>query len=187
MDTKDCPLAENWFTAIHEAGHAVADLRFGMTTERATIVRTDEYLGRVYTHDDGRDLDEEGAAEFVMSYCAGYAALVAAGVAPDDAVRGADGDFEKASELIRKRGLPGDLESWKQRAVEMMSRPENRRAVEVFSRYLVEYRTLDYFVLDVLIELADGNISQAQFDHWYDQVYSRIVQNVSGQAGRQGL
>ena len=116
--------------AIHEAGHAVAHVRLGLDHDGANIIPDEDgQLGGAAGEGQEHVEGERGAKHVVLAFCAGYAALVAAGHAEDTARVGADDDFEQAREVIDSWGLPGGFESWQAQAVELMSRPENVAAV----------------------------------------------------------
>jgi len=59
--------------------------------------------------------------------------------------------------------LPDDLEAWLAQAVELMRRPENVAAVALLAEHLLRHKTLDGDYLGVLVELADGNCTEAEF------------------------
>lgn len=150
-------------TAIHEAGHAVAHIRYGIDHNGATIVSDPDrgLLGAAAALGADSVWDKAAAESQVIAFCAGYAALVAAGCPPDAAVEGADDDFAQATELLEFWGLEGALQDWQARTVEVMQRPENVAAVSLLARHLLERKTLDGDHCEVLVEVADGVSTEA--------------------------
>lgn len=153
-------------TALHEAGHAVAHVRLEIQQGRATIVPDDQNAGAVSAEGVEHVYSAEAATPMVEAYCAGYAALVAAGYSEELAAAGAGNDFANAELLIEQWNLGGDLQHWKLRAVELMGTPANRRAVELVAEHLVAHRTLDGDYLDLLVDLADGSCTEQEFARW---------------------
>jgi hypothetical protein len=149
--------------ARHEAGHAVANLRLGIDQERVTIVPNGGVGGSCVSAGSEAVWDERTARDMVLAYCAGYAALIAAGYSDADARVGCDDDFDHADELISTWQLPGDTQAWLVSAVELMRRPENVAAVTLVAEHLLRYKTLDVGYFEVLVDLADGNATEAQF------------------------
>ncbi|MCC7193920.1 MAG: hypothetical protein IT356_00010 [Gemmatimonadaceae bacterium] len=145
MDTKH--------TAIHEAGHAVAHVRHGIDQAWATIVPSEGSAGNVLA-DEGHWNRDDGEAQ-VLSYCAGFAALVAAGHSTQVAEIGCDDDFKKAVAIIEFWDL-GNLDTWKARAVDLMQRPENVRAVALIADQLLARERVDADHVQVLVDVADG-------------------------------
>ena len=74
----------------------------------------------------------------VEAYCAGYAAMIAAGYTEEIAVEGCTDDFENATHLIQYWGLEGSIEDWKGRAVALLNTPENKHAVRPHRRAITE-------------------------------------------------
>jgi hypothetical protein len=101
-----------------------------------------------------------------LSLCSGYAAVLAAGHPENEALRGTSVDFEEAQELIGFWGLAGDLDKWKTDAVELMRRPENAAAVALVADHLLRCSHLDGDLIDVLLDLADGHMSQEEFEQF---------------------
>jgi hypothetical protein len=159
-------------TAIHEAGHAVACYRFWPTryVGDLTIVE-DRENNAAGSHETLEALEfpwsddsEEQArqdAEFekgAIYYCAGYAATIVAGIPEADAARGAWSDFERAEHCTR---VP--LATSKQRAVELMTRPENVAAVTRLADELIARGTIPSEEIDFLIDIADGNATEEDY------------------------
>lgn len=152
--------------AIHESGHAVAHERFDILQAFVTIVPDGDRQGACLAEGAGSVYSASEAADMVLAYCAGYAAMIAAGYAEEAARDGCGDDFAIADELIEFWALPGGRDAWLAKAVELMRRPENVTAVAVFTEHLLEHKTLDGDYLGVLIGLADGNVTQAEFDRY---------------------
>ena len=127
-------------TAIHEAGHGVAHIRFKIDQHIATIKPNNNIAGSVSANADART--EAEAIDQVMSYCWGYAACVAAGFAEDQAKGGCDLDFDTAQRLIKIWSL-AELSHWQSEAVELMRRSENLRPVDLIGQYLIQHGTID--------------------------------------------
>jgi hypothetical protein len=151
--------------ATHEAGHAVAHVRQGLDHEGANIIPNDAdgTLGGAAGAGVGQVWQSDEAGPVVLAYCAGYAALVAAGYSDAEALRGTDQDFAEAESVITTWALPDGLEGWKTRAVEMMGRPENVAAVALVAQHLTERRVLSPDLLGALVELSDGEITADEF------------------------
>jgi hypothetical protein len=153
-------------TAIHEAGHAVATIRLGHVHDIVTIQPDyDEGLNGSSGLESVTDFNRELAQEVVLISCAGYAALVASGYSQEIAKIGAERDFEEANELIDGFSLE-PLEDWLRKSVELMSKPENKIAVERIASQLLIDETLEPDVTDALVELTDGNITEADYSRF---------------------
>jgi hypothetical protein len=143
-------------TAIHEAGHAVAHTRLDILQGRCTIVPSDTAAGSVTAEGAEHVWSPEDARKQVIAYCAGYAALAATGVDESTARLGADSDFDRAIHLIEFWGLEGNLETWCQKAKELMGQPENLAAVQRVADELVRVRTVEFEDIDILVDITDG-------------------------------
>ena len=152
--------------AIHEAGHAVAYARLfpGRPILTATIIPDYDdaaagYVQHLDDHsfvaasasDDEADDHFERAATF---YLAGYAALLAAGESEKVALVGCESDFEQAGDRV---------DTAKVAALALMAEPANRQAVALVASKLLEWKTLDSDHIAVLIDLADGECTQAEY------------------------
>jgi ATP-dependent Zn protease len=143
-------------TAIHEAGHAVAHQRLNILQDKCTIVASDTRAGAVTAEGTEHVWSMEEAHDQVVAYCAGYAALVAAGVDEGTARLGADDDFDQATHLIEFWGLEGDLDTWCRKAKEFMGQPENLAAVQRVADELLRVETLDFDDIAILVDITDG-------------------------------
>ncbi|HSI51853.1 MAG TPA: hypothetical protein VLA61_26600 [Ideonella sp.] len=151
-------------TALHEAGHALAHVRLQIDQMRASIVPTDELQGAVLSNCDV--WTAAGAEDMAIADCAGCAALKAVGQADDAAAPGCDSDFESAESLADDWSLEGGLEGCKSRAVDLMSRPENLTAVALIAEHLLMHLTLDAEYTQVLVDVADGETTEEEFERY---------------------
>lgn len=149
--------------AIHEAGHAVAHVRLGISQSLCTIEPAGAFLGHVVAEGAEHVWTQEEARDQVIAYCAGYAALVAVGVDQDTAMLGADDDFEHATHLIDFWALQGNLHSWRGEAVDFMRDPANRAAVQRVADELMAVKTLDMDDVEILVEIGDGEMTEAEY------------------------
>jgi ATP-dependent Zn protease len=165
-------------TATHEAGHAVAAVRLEIEYGTATIV-PDEKTGtlgavscddRYYTHQEedglliGTVSQELVEKQFILCF-AGYAALIAAGHSEEEALSGTGQDISDAEQLLEL--VPSaPLEHWKEEAVALMKRPENINAVRRVANQLIKDCRLLADMIDVLVEVADGNCTEADYERF---------------------
>jgi hypothetical protein len=149
-------------TAIHEAGHAVAHVRLDIMQGAVSVLAQNGSLGRVSAegvdHVEGRKEAENQA----IAYCAGYAALVAAGIDEAIALRGTDDDLENVAVLIRQWLVGTSLDQWKSAAIEMMRMPRNIAAVNLLALELERRNHIDGDEIDVMVGFSDGDISAEQ-------------------------
>lgn len=155
-------------TAVHEAGHAVAMIRLQLDTAMTSVVPDEERqsLGHVLGAGPDNVWTAEEAPAHVLACLAGYGALVAAGYPEEMACNGADDDFEQARELIEFWRLDGDLDAWREKASSMMREPQNVAAVALVAEYLQRHRRLSIEHLDILVELADGRITEQEWQRF---------------------
>ncbi len=155
---------EERITAIHEAGHAVASVRlFPDKLVLGVSIEPEPDKGRLGTH-AAEELtvlcstpDEQAAASFEAEAtysCAGYAAVLAAGYPEAEAIAGCESDFAEAGDL---------LDIGKSKGVEQMQRPKNLRAVKHVAEELSRLRYLDGEHVEVLIDLADGEMTEEEY------------------------
>jgi hypothetical protein len=158
-------MQDDTLTAIHEAGHVVARYRHGLQLGSVTI-EPDFMAGTlgVARGEEANGSEELGAVEVLVS-CAGYAALMAAGFEEAQALMGADQDFEEAQALI-DFWQTEDLEVHKVRAVDFMRAPENIKAVRAVADVLLRLRHVDEDHASVLVELADGECTQEEYEQY---------------------
>jgi len=153
----------NW-TAIHEAGHAVAHYRLHGSSRyvgNISIIPHEGNAGHTYQEEEW-DCNHESMSKEVLILCAGYAACVAAGLDHTRAMEGCGSDFEKANRIIGGWELePIDIQI--AAATTLMEQPKNRRAVQRLADELVRRQTLPGQEIDVLIDLADGEISEEEY------------------------
>jgi ATP-dependent Zn protease len=147
-------------TAYHEAGHAVADVRFELGCEGVTIIprRDAGTLGHASCSDDAGAAKAE---QKVISLLAGYTAQVEHDPACEAQARlGADGDFEEARNTLREHGAKRTLQPWLKKAREFVS--NNWRAIEMVAHDLLETKKLDGTEVECIVDIADGKRSGAQ-------------------------
>ena len=167
-------------TAIHDAGHMVAHIRLGIDQGGGSIVPDEDAgtLGRAHASGWVESVDQ--AKEQILTYLAGYAALVAVGGAgDDDASLGAVDDFERAGELVAAWSL-GTLDEWKARAVALMAEPSNIKAVRLIADRLLALGEVDGEWADVLVEYADCKCTDADlagYQAWRDSCSGRASCN----------
>lgn len=149
-------------TAYHEAGHHVAHYRLSPDRYRgnASIV-PDHQKGTAghVQHEEEWSPDPENLQAMVMVLCAGYAACATAGM--DDAREGCNDDFEKAEKIITGWNLD-PLEEYLKKAVDLMRRPKNRRAVHRLANELLEHGIVDGQYVEAIIYVADEGTAEAE-------------------------
>ena len=149
--------------AIHEAGHAVAQVRLEILQGRATIKPTTDLLGSVVAEGENHVYSKNDAISQVLALYAGYAALVANGHNEDAARDGAGDDFDKANHLIESWEL-GNRDDWLLKAINMMKEPKNIKAVKRIANELLDQETVDGDTLDILVDVADGGITEEEYE-----------------------
>ena len=87
--------------------------------------------------------------------CAGYAAVLAAGYSDEAALAGCESDFDKA-----ERACDVPLDVSKEKAVELMTLPENTSAVARVAGELLSQSTLEWDEVEILIDVADGEATE---------------------------
>ena len=159
-------------TAIHEAGHAVAFYRlFGDAARYGhtlTIEPHEDLLGshraeELVFHGVGELTAEQRLAfenEAIYS-CAGYAAVLAAGYSDEAALAGCGSDFDKA-----ERACDIPLNVSKEKAVELMTLPENTAAVARVAGELLSQSTLESDEVEILIAVADGKATEQDYQRY---------------------
>lgn len=153
-------------TAIHEAGHVVAHVRLDLGHDGGHIVPEENILGAALGEGFEHVWDKSGAEPVVLAFCAGYAAMIAAGYGEDRARAGTGSDFDGVQKLIDFWELPGTLEDWLAKSVALMRRPENVKAVALVAEHLMRHKRLTGDYCNVLVELADGEATEAEFSHY---------------------
>lgn len=140
--------------AHHEAGHAVADLRFGFDVLDVTMVRDGVNLGGARPVDGWSD---DGEAEtFIISLLSGYAAeLLLVGDSDTTMESGARGDFADASGVLRRIGRRASMNTWIELALSFVA--GEWRAVCAVARELVTRRKLSGDEVALIVDIADGN------------------------------
>jgi hypothetical protein len=152
--------------AYHEAGHAVAHLRLRPSAYIGDItVVPDPEAGTLGTgkFEEIWAGNREAWIDEVIVLCAGYAAEMLTDALEGSARLGATDDFETAEAIIKRHGLDS-LDRHIDAARELLLRPQNRRALDLFSRELQKHGTLLSDDVEVLLGVADDEIT----DHEYE-------------------
>lgn len=163
----------NTTTAYHEAGHAVAHVRFGILAGNVTIVATPSTLGSATAEGVDSVYTQDGAKEQILAFCSGYASLIAVGYSDEEARDGCNDDFEQAAYLISFWGL-GTLEDWLPQAVAFMRREENIKAVGLVAEHLMRHETLNSEYIENLVMFADGQCTAAEWDKYLSCRFSPL-------------
>lgn len=152
-------------TAVHESGHAVANVRLEISQTRASIIPNEkqEYRGRCEVFEGCTN--QEDAEDHILSVLAGYASLIACGLPESQASEGCGSDFEEAERLIRNYEL-GDLDTWKSKAVKLMSSSTNQAAVERVAKELLERDEIDNDDIGICVEIADGKSNEEDYERF---------------------
>lgn len=145
-------------TAIHEAGHAVAWSPLFPTRYMMDVSIISDYEDGSAGSFEGQGLwgdeDDEHLADHDAWFCAGYAAVIAAGYSEDVAAAGCDSDFD---------GVHGDLATAKTKALDLMQQPENVTAVTRIAEELMRRRRLHPDHVTLLLELSDGELPESEY------------------------
>ena len=156
------------FTAIHEAGHAVADHVLGQTPDKVTIEPNHEEGAAGHaSQSDGDDMTEEGTRALVVALLAGEGASLLAGEAAEIASEGAASDQDKAEEYIyglrdtedERVSLLRDLRD----ETEALLR-NHWSKLGLVARFLLKHTTLDDDDLSSLLESNDEREAEDLFE-----------------------
>ncbi|NBA96297.1 hypothetical protein [Pseudomonas sp. R5(2019)] len=158
-------MTSNYKTAIHEAGHCVAQARCALQGGWTSIIPDPENNLGGYCEGESSVDSRHEALRVTMVCLAGYAAVVASGMGEAVALEGTGDDFENAAYLALDWNL-GTRQRLKSNAVEMMRQPENVRAVALVAEHLLIHRRLDADYTDVLISVSDGETTQGEWDEF---------------------
>ena len=93
--------------------------------------------------------------------CAGYAAMLAAGYAEEEALAGCEADFEKAERVCNVR-----LYVSKEKAMALMMQPQNIAAVARVAGELLSRSTLEWDEVEILIDVADGEATEQDYQRY---------------------
>ena len=146
-------------TAVHEAGHTVAYSRlFPDSLGFGVAIGSDEEQeeqGLAGWSLNGYEDDHATAeSEFAAYLCAGYAAVLIAGYSEDEAAAGCGNDFSR---------VHGDLAVAKVKAIDLMRRPENVKAVNRIADELMRRQRLHPDHVEQLINLSDGEVTESEY------------------------
>lgn len=128
--------------------------RSNLLSEKVTIAPSGSYAGCASGEESWGS--EDAGKIGILIFCAGYAALIAAGYNEETSVLGCGTDFDKANDIIEFWQLES-LDEWKKRAVEHMSKPENINAVKWLSDKLVIHVTIGGDHIMALMSIADDD------------------------------
>ncbi len=154
-------------TAVHEAGHAVACHRLfpDRDTGELSITPKDENLGahraqKMYVEIDTSDAEAEALfmADAIYS-CAGYGALKALGYPEKKASLGCGLDFEEAGHRLADAKI---------KAVALMRRPENMKAIVFLANELLKIETMQPDHVAVAIDTADGANTMLEYQQFLE-------------------
>ncbi len=156
-------------TAYHEAGHAVADVRFAFHCAHVTIVPRKKVgtLGLEtsidgdyydYERESNREvatINPEQAKYQLIVLLAGYAAEIEKDPASKSQAKiGAESDIAKARDIHRRLGGKGTFAPWFRKARAFVR--SNWRAINMVARDLIETKTLDGTEVETIVSIADG-------------------------------
>jgi len=160
--------------AFHEAGHAVADVRLGLTFAGVSIVpnQSKGTLGRSYCFCDDQYeilrspsggleqcINPEKAERVVISLLAGFCAEIRYGAPKRKARNGARDDFEKAQQILRELRGNTDLRPWLTKASQFVS--ECWPLIRVIASELIETKELDETEVETILSAAGGEYGAA--------------------------
>jgi uncharacterized protein (DUF1697 family) len=97
---------------------------------------------------------------------AGYAALVAAGYPEGESMMSAGGDIRDIDELRAAKWTFPDLPALMDKAVELMRRPENVKAVALLASELEKRERIDDGLPEVFIEFSDGDCTEEEVERF---------------------
>ena len=162
-------------TAVHEAGHAVAAVRFNLGIMFATIVPHKSTLGRVGDFDSDHfrlaedgvlEADPERGRDVIIYWLAGYIAEVRDCKNFGEIRRarlGACSDFDGAREVLRTLAQTSLKPYFK------LTRDFVRRewaAIEAVANALLESNTLDDAEVETIVAIADGEATAQDLERY---------------------
>jgi len=149
--------------AFREAGHAVAHNRLRGPRRYPDVLSIISYANGTGsgTREEDWSTDAEYMQDKVVILCAGYAACIAAGIEEALATQSCYFDLAKAKEIIVGWHL-APFEEHLEDANDLMWQPENRRAVARLADELTRHLLLLPQEIDVLIDVANDAISEAE-------------------------
>jgi len=159
-------LTDEQRTAIHEAGHAVAAIQLGIDGQDygwVTIIPKEHMNGSFSMREMGTTPSE--VQNDLVINCSGYGALRAAGYNKNFACTGCSDDFNKAEKLISDFSLPS-LDHWKCLATNLLSLPENARAVKAVADCLMQHKELGPGYTEITVMGAMGLMSAVEVDQF---------------------
>lgn len=150
-------------TAYREAGHAVAHHRLRGPRRNTAVLSIISYANGAISPmpKDDWTPDSENMQDKVVILCAGYAACGAAGIGDAMARLCCASDFAKAHAIIAGWHL-APFDELLTEAIDLMWQPENQRAVARLADELTRHLLLLPQEVDVLIDVTDGVIAEAE-------------------------
>ena len=148
-------------TAHHEAGHAVADVRFGFSSFRVTIRPDPETgtLGRSWPMDHPADASDHD--NYLIVLCAGYASEIKFAPGTEAVSRiGADNDLEKVHQILNKREESGTEIHWISKAKLFVD--DNWNAIRAVADELLSHEELDFDEVELIVEHSDTGSAEVQ-------------------------
>jgi hypothetical protein len=159
-------LTDEQRTAIHEAGHAVAAIQLGINGQdygSVTITPKDNMSGN-FSMREMRSTPSELQSDLIIN-CSGYGALRVTGHNKNLSCTGCGDDFSKAEKLIAEFSLPS-LHHWKCLATNLLSLPENTRAVKAVAECLLQHKKLGPIYTEITVMAAMGLMSVAEVEQF---------------------
>ena len=148
--------------AFREAGHAVAHNRLRGPRRYPGMLSIISYAnGGGSMAREEWSADAEYMQDKVVILCAGYTACIASGIEDAMAMQSCYFELAKAKEIVADWHL-APFEELLEDAADLMWQPENRRAVARLADELSRHLILLPQEIDVLIDVANDAISEAE-------------------------
>lgn len=173
----------DWHTAVHEAGHAVADLVLEHGCAIVSIVPdfergTSGRARQLY----GDDLTQDGMEKLVISLYAGAEAQRLAAPADENWAQlireGASSDDAAAEEYLRHcQRSAAELRE----AASLLVR-EHWALVELVARELTTYRVLHGDEIEILLEVHNGDATHAELQRFRTGIAAETLAGLPGRS-----
>ena len=173
----------DWHTAIHEAGHAAADLILGHGCLVVSIVRNkdDATLGHASPL-DGDVFTSEGMEKLVISIYAGAEAMravVPTGELWAERIRnGSRGDDAAAAEYLRHCRYSAD--ELRNQSAQLVR--EHWALIELLARELLKYRVLSGEEVDILKDVIDGETTYEELQEYRGGLAAESLSRLEGRS-----
>ncbi|MBI5535582.1 MAG: hypothetical protein HY898_22825 [Deltaproteobacteria bacterium] len=147
--------------ALHEAGHAVANVRFGFGCESLGI-QPDAWHCKSGPMQPQHEWDAETRDRRMVVRLAGYAATIILGRLDDSGARAfAGADLDRARRDLRAQhdgadDVEAELDAQLDQALVFVSEARNRLAIAALAQELLKRTTLDGAEVEAIIARADG-------------------------------